>query len=406
MIAASQITSDCVAGSDAEIQVFPLSTSSRCNVLAVGGESKSAVCLLRGDRAILSPPIGHLTGPSNYREFVATIDRLQRRFQFTPDVIAHDCHPMYLSTLYALQTGRPTLAVQHHHAHLAAVAAECRVDGPAIGVCCDGLGVAADGSAWGCEIMHFSREKCVRYETLDPFPLFGGDTSAIQTWRPAASLLRQAFGADWRSKFCRVQLTHRNKIRHPTNEELETADRLMERGLALVMTSSLGRVFDGVSFLLGLCGENQREGQAAVALERAAIDGAVPPYSFERVERPDVNLMSIAPMIREIVSDLSGEVHLGLLSARFHETIARMLATAVIANVKRLNLHNVLISGGCFANRRLRTRLTETLAVKGITVVHPRPALFGDAGLALGQAVIAASIHNTAQGLNAVQDFV
>lgn len=403
MEAALQTTTDCVTGSDAQAQVFSLSTSSPCNILAVGGESKSAVCLLRGNQAFLSTPIGNLTDPSNYRKFVATIGRLQRRFRFTPDVIAHDCHPMYLSTAYALETGKPTVAVQHHHAHLAAVAAECKVDGPAIGVSCDGLGVSTDGRAWGCEVMRFDHEKCARCETLDPFPLLGGDRSAIQTWRPAVSLLRQAFGAGWRSQFRRLQDSRRGAHCHPTDEELVAADRLMDRELFTVLASSLGRVFDGVGFLLGLCAENQFEGQAAIALERAACDGDVPPYPFERMDRPDVNVMSIAPMIREIVRDVSRKVLPGIISARFHETIARMLAAAVLANAKRGSLHTVLISGGCFANRRLRTRLTEELAGKGLTVVQPRPPLFGDAGLALGQAVIAASIHGTAPGLRAVQ---
>lgn len=392
MVGALRAPTEWKAGFASGIQIVSLPMPSPCNILAVGGESKSAVCLLRGDHAILSAPTGSLTDPQSYREFVATIDRFKRRFQFVPDVIAHDGHPMYLSTAYALGTGTPTLAIQHHHAHLAAVAAECQFEAPAIGVCCDGLGFGADGTAWGCEVMRFDLEKYVRCETLDPFPLVGGDASAVQTWRPAASLLKQAFGANWRSQFRRVQGLHSRKPRHPTTEELLTAERLMDRGLALVMTSSLGRLFDGVSFLLGLCEENQTAGQAAIALEHAAIDENVLPYPFVRIDRPDVNLMSVAPMIRTIVHDLSRDVRHGLIASRFHETIARMLATSVVANANRLGLHRVVISGGCFVNRRLRMRLTQELECQGLAVVHPRQIPIGDAGLALGQAVIAASI--------------
>lgn len=374
-------------------RTFELATHTTARVLAVGADLKSAICLYRGSEATLSRPIGDLSDPRNYRDFLRTITQFEHDLGFTPDLIAHDLHPLHLATRFAMESGLPAMAVQHHHAHIASVMADWRIDRPVIGVCCDGIGYGTDGSAWGCEVLCCENSGFSRLGTLAPFPLVGGDTAAIQTWRPAAALLRQAFNREWRGYMSDLRAP---ELKHPcilSDADLEAAERLMDRGIATPMTSSLGRVFDGVSFLLGLCTRNDHEGQAAIALEKAAGVGDVDPYPYETEAQRDCVRMSAAPMIRALVRDrLAGEP-VGHIAARFHETIARMLAVSALLAVDRLGLYTVVLAGGCFANQRLIARLEERLESRHVRVLSPRRVPCGDAGLALGQAVVAGAIH-------------
>jgi hydrogenase maturation protein HypF len=374
-----------------------LVTHTTAHVLAVGAEQKSAPCFYTAYDAVLSEPLGGLADPGTYRAFIETIEHLSKELGFTPDLVAHDLHPLYQSTRFAEQAGLPTVAVQHHHAHVVSVMAEWRIDKPVIGICCDGVGYGADGNAWGCEVMRCDADGYQRLGFLDYFPLIGGDAAAIQTWRSAAALLRQAFGSAWRDQFDKLHGTHGCEG-IPSASDLENADRLMERGVATVLTSSLGRVFDGVSFMLGLCRRNDSEGQAAIMLEEAAVGETVEPYPYETVARFDCVRMSVAPMIRAIVKDIEAATPIAIISSRFHETIARMLTATALMAAEKARLFSVVLAGGCFANQRLVRRLTQRLESRHFTVYAPRQISCGDAGLALGQAVIAGHWHQKTVG--------
>ena len=368
---------------------YQLGKRSGCSVLAVGGELKSAICLYSQREAKLSQSQGSLTDPQCYRQFVYTIEHLRQRFDFSPEVVAHDLHPLYLSSRYAVATGLPTVAVQHHHAHLLSVMADWDVSKPVVGICADGVGYGSDGAAWGCEVMRCAGASFDRLGHMEYFPLAGADAVAVETWRSAAALLWQAFGSDW--------------TRHTVDafgcvkpKDVDRLDRMIMGGLNTPMTSSLGRVFDGISFLLGLCERNDREAQAAIALEQAASATAVEPYPYETTAGNGAFRMSLAPAIRAIVKDRHDNQDVGRISARFHETVARMLATTAIMACERCGLHVVALSGGCFANQRLLTRVTERLEQRHLNVLYPRRVPCGDAGLALGQAVAASAIHREA----------
>lgn len=365
---------------------YRLGTPTELNILAVGGELKSSVCLYSGHEARLSKPLGNLTDPQSYRLFVRTIEQMKQQSHFTPDLVAHDLHPLYLSTRRALSIGVPTVAIQHHHAHLLSVMADWDTTEPLVGICCDGVGYGADGAAWGCEIMRCSRASYKRLGHLEYFPLPGADAAAIENWRPAAAMLRQAFGSSW--------IHHLSeKLRWPDSKDLDRLASMMEGRLNTPMTSSLGRVFDGVSFLLGLCDRNDQEAQAAIALEAAASIGTAEAYPYEAVAAQGSIRMSLAPAFRAIVSEQRELKDSGYISARFHETIARMLATSAAQACEMCDLAVVALSGGCFNNRRLLKRLTELLDQRHLTVVLPRRVSYGDDGLALGQAVGAAAAH-------------
>ncbi len=364
-----------------------LPPSRPCRILAVGGELKSTVCLLNGTEAILSEHLGDLTRPETFRHFVRAIDRLKELCGFEPDAVACDLHPRYLATEYARRLGLPLVAVQHHHAHIAGVMAEWGEVGPVVGLSCDGTGYGTDGAIWGCEVLLCERGDFERLGHLEYFPLVGGDRAALETWRPAAALLRAAYGAGWREIAEDLYAQRRPRGADATFEQQ------IARGVNAPPTSSLGRVFDAVSFLLGLCSYNRHEAEAAMALEAAAATEplAVEPFAFDISDTGSGLHLSLLPAIREITAARQRGDNTAAIAARFHETVARLLAAAAGQASQQHGVATVGLSGGCFANRRLLTRLVELLEADGRQVLYHRQVPPGDGGLALGQAFVAAN---------------
>ncbi|MEK6643115.1 MAG: hypothetical protein AABZ08_04345 [Planctomycetota bacterium] len=366
--------------------VFILATCTQTPVLAMGGDLKARACLLDGRTATMSRCLENVNDSTQYRAYCKMIDGLIEALGSNAKLVAHDLHPNYLSTRLAQRMGLPTIGVQHHHAHIVSVMAEQRLTKPVIGICCDGAGFGTDDATWGCEVMYCQAGGFKRMGHLDYFPLLGDDAAAIETWRPALALAQQAIGEDWRhmttSLFSRVSV-----------DELNALSRLAKSTIPLHQTSSLGRVFDGVSYLLGLCDKNTHEAEAAIALERAATCDHVEPYPYETRAGRDGVRMSLSPALRTILSECHDGVPVSLIASRFHETVARMLsATAVIA-AEEAGVRTIVLAGGCFANARLRTRVTSRLQQRHYDVAVPLRLPFGDAALALGQAVVGAAMH-------------
>ena len=391
-------------------------------VLAVGGELKATVCLLTvnegtlhgagnepvGAQAVLSEHLGDLTQPETYRHYIRAIDRLMDLCAFRPDAVACDLHPHYLSTGYARRLGLPLIQVQHHHAHIASVMAEWGEPGPVVGLSCDGTGFGTDGAVWGCEVLRCQRGDFQRLGHLEYFPLVGGDRAALETWRPTAALLRAALPQRWADEAQRVPLLcqqwsgtaqqqwHAGTAAEelpaaPTSEELRVFDQQAARGVNAPPTSSLGRLFDAASFLLGLCAHNRHEAEAAMALEAAAAGepAAVEPFAYEvRAAGAGMHL-GVTTMIRELIETRDRGAPVPHIAARFHETVARMLADAARHACQQVQTDKVALSGGCFANRRLLTRLVALLEADGRTVLYHRHTPCGDGGLSLGQAFVA-----------------
>ncbi len=354
-------------------------------VLAMGAELKSSLCLLSEAGAGMSEPLGGLSDPEEYRRYDRVVKQIMADNACRPEVVAHDLHPQYMSTLRAQQLGLPTIAIQHHHAHIVSVLTDTGADGPVVGICCDGVGYGTDGAAWGCEIMACDAAGFERLSHLQYFPLIGGDAAAIHTWRPAVALLELAFGDSWRKHLPPA-------FSGVPSSDLDVVEAALRRKINTPSTSSLGRVFDAVSFMLGLCAKNEHEAQAAIALESAASSHSVEPYGYETITSDGSRVISIAPMIRALVRDLSAKRSICTMSARFHETVARMLAAGAVIGCEVSGVSTVALSGGCFANRRLQGRLTERLEERGLTVLVPRRVSFGDDGVSLGQAVAAAAM--------------
>ncbi len=375
-------------------------------ILAVGGELKSTVCLFARGEAVLSEHLGDLTRPETFRHFVRAVDRLKELCGFEPELVACDLHPRYLATEYAQRLALPVVHVQHHHAHIASVMAEWGEVGPVVGLSCDGTGYGRDGAVWGCEVLLCERGECRRLGHLEYFPLVGGDLAALETWRPAAALLRAACGDGWRDVLLAGETptppgetpTPPGETPTPPSETPTPADALrvfeqqVVRGVNAPATSSLGRVFDAVGYLLGLCDYNRHEAEAAMAVEGAAdaAPGDVPPFAYQLSPGSDGLRLSVLPTIRDMVAAREAGVDTALIAARFHETVARLLADAAGQACHQYGVTRVCVSGGCFANRRLLERLVGLLEERGLTALYHRQVPAGDGGIALGQAFVAA----------------
>jgi hydrogenase maturation protein HypF len=344
-------------------------------VLACGGELKNTLCLTKNRYAILSQHIGDLENLETLAFFRETRAHLERFFRVSPVAVAHDLHPNYLSTRYALrESGLPPVGVQHHHAHIASCMADNGIGGRVIGVALDGTGYGTDGKIWGgefliCDFAEFERCGHLRY-----VPLAGGDRAVRQPWRSALAWLREA-------------AMPAAVLRDIPAKALAVVDTMMARGIQTVETSSCGRLFDAVSSILGIRHETTYEGQAAIELEmRATSASAVYPFGIE-----DGEPFRIDPrrMIEAIVNDVTRGVAVGEISANFHLTIAHVIVDACQRMRAASGITRVCLSGGTFQNLRLLADAVTLLRQGGFEVfVHHRVPT-NDGGIALGQAVIA-----------------
>jgi hydrogenase maturation protein HypF len=344
------------------------------DVAAAGGELKNTFCLTTGRYAILSQHIGDLENYETLVFFRETLDHMRRFFRVKPQAVAHDLHPGYLSTRAAREMELPLIGVQHHHAHAASCMAEHRLEGRTIGVAFDGTGYGTDGAIWGgevlvCDYTSFERRYHLRY-----VPLAGGDAGAREPWRCALAYLRDAgLGPGDAEALTAVD-----------ERRLRTVETMIERRVQTVDTSSCGRLFDAVSALLGVCLENRYEAEAAMELE-AAAEGEGEPFGFElRGEEIDLR-----QAIAELVSARRKQEATGILSARFHSTIARAIAAACESVRATDGLRQVCLSGGSFQNVRLLEGTIQELERGGFEVYWHSEIPPNDGGIALGQAAVA-----------------
>ncbi|MCP4246012.1 MAG: carbamoyltransferase HypF [bacterium] len=358
-------------------------------ILALGGDLKATFCVLNRDQAVLSEHLGELSSVTAYRHYVDRIDRLSELLMVEPQRIVHDLHPGYQSTALARRLGSQrsieTTAVQHHHAHIASCLADNGWTGPAVGIACDGTGYGSDGAIWGCEVQVCRGAEFERAAHLRYYGLPGGDAAARETWRPAASLLYETYGPDWRQ-------AAPDAFANVDDRALNTAARMIEQGVNCPPTSSLGRLFDAVAFLIGLGSRNGHEAQAAMALESAALSrgGVRPlPCAIDEDNKQELMLLDVRPMIEAIVVARAANRPVAEIAAAFHATIAAMLAEAAVRVARAHGIATVALSGGCFLNRLLLEDVRRCLRDRNLNVLVHRQVPPGDGGLSLGQAVIA-----------------
>ena len=353
-------------------------------VAAVGAELKNTVCLTKDDKAFLSQHIGDLENLSTYDFFQLTLDHLRRILDITPELIANDLHPDYMSTRYASeQTSLPTVAVQHHHAHVVSCMAEHQLDGPVIGLSFDGTGLGTDGNIWGGEVLVAEPGRFKRAAHLSYVPMPGGAAAIKEPWRMAAGYLIQAYG----DEFLDLNIPAFQAI-EPAR--LNVIAEMISKGINSPLTSSLGRLFDGVAAILGIRNRVSFEGQAAMMLEMLAADNATRVYDHQWEAGADVQI-NPAPIIRAVVSDLKAGIPPSQISANFHATLIDLFSRVCDAARREFELNRVVLSGGCFQNATLLQGLLQALGNKSFEVYAHRLVPTNDGGIALGQAVVAAN---------------
>jgi hydrogenase maturation protein HypF len=354
-------------------------------VLACGAALKNTVCLTKEDRAFVSQHIGDLENLATYTAFQDTIAHLQRILDITPQAIACDLHPDYLSTRYA--TGRndlPVIQVQHHHAHIVSAMAENHLDGEVIGLAFDGTGYGPDGTIWGGEVLLAGKSRYERAAYFQPLPMPGGAAAIKAPWRMAISYLYQAFGDRFQDLEIPFMTTFDRK-------QANILVAMMQQTLNAPLTSSAGRLFDGIAALIGLRNNVAFEGQAAMELEMIAASESAGHYDYSW-QASDGLRIATAPIIQGVVNDIQHGQSAARISRRFHTTLIRLF-TDLCSHVRRqTDLNRVVFSGGTFQNAILLEELSQALTKEGFAVYSHRLVPPNDGGISLGQAVAAGAM--------------
>ena len=361
-------------------------------VLGVGAELKNTVCLTRGREAFLSQHIGDLENLETLRSFEHSISHLERILEIEPQLIVHDLHPDYLNTQWALKRhDLPRMAVQHHHAHIAAVMAERAIEGPVVGLALDGTGFGADGTIWGGEILRVDKADFERLGHFRQVPMPGGAKAIKEPWRMALSYLWSLDPHNVESAWADLV---ESRLGPPpasgrSNRDVKIILQMLSRRLNCPLTSSCGRLFDAAAVLCGIRLYVNYEGQAAIELEQAV--GPDDQYYEGMLQTGgDYIVIDQFPIMAALIEDVRRGVALGSMAARFHNGLIRILRRAAVAAAQRTGLNRIALSGGVFQNAYLSERLERDLAGAGLEVYAHVEVPANDACISLGQAWIGA----------------
>jgi hydrogenase maturation protein HypF len=354
-------------------------------VLACGALLKNTFCVGTGDSAYLGPHIGDLENLETYESFEQAIARAERILRVKPEIVAHDLHPDYMSTTYALSRSADVkIAVQHHHAHVASAMAEHGLEGPVIGVAYDGTGYGDDGTAWGGEVLIARYDSFERAATFRPIPLAGADTAIRHPWRIALALIDDAFDGAARLDafplFATLPAGDVNVVR-----------QMIAARFRSPLARGVGRYFDGIGSLVLGRRDARYEGQVALAWDVIADAAEEGRYDFDLDRSQSPWTLDLRPMVRQVVDDATRDTAAAIISARFHNTIAAATVAMVRAAVAAHGALPVVLTGGCFQNQRLAEGVLRELGGEFSVYLHERVPP-GDGGIALGQVVVAGAI--------------
>ena len=345
------------------------------SILAVGAQSKSSFCFAKGNTAYLSESGGDLSDLGNFKKFERDIKGLQKKIKTKPSIIACDLHPEYVSTKYAHDLAKGiehrVKKIQHHEAHVASCMADNNIKGKIIGVAFDGTGFGSDGNIWGGEFFTGSIKGLKRAAHLKYIPMPGGEACIREPWRMTFSYLYSIHGKIVRN---------------------DILDQMIDKNINSPLTSSAGRLFDGVSSLIGVCDFAGYEGEAAIKLEKI-ISGkewrVKGKYKFKYAEEDEMIAIEWKPVIKNIVKDLKKGISKSEVSLKFHNAICNMIKETCILLRKKHKINKVCLSGGVFQNKYLKTNAGSILTKQGFKCYFHDKTPTHDGGIALGQAVLA-----------------
>ena len=351
------------------------------SVLACGAWLKNTVCVTRDNKAYVSPLIGDLDNATARYKLDMTVAQLCQQFGIQPDAVAHDLHPDFYSTQfahgYAAHHHLQAFAVQHHHAHIAAICAEHRITNPVLGLALDGVGLGSDNTPWGGELLLVQAENCQRLGHLTPLAMPGGDRAAHEPWRMAAAVL--------------FQLGRENEIvrRFADQPGAEMVLTMLQHNLNCPATSSMGRLFDSAAGILDVNKVQLYEAKAAIQLQQLAEQyGQIKPlkegYGITNNNVLDFSVLLAALIDRQPVKDNTAQS-----AALFHATLAEGLAEWVGNAANKKGITQIALGGGCFHNDILLRELVTRLHSRAFRVLTAQQMLPNDSAISLGQAWIA-----------------
>ncbi|CAH1088212.1 Carbamoyltransferase HypF [Candidatus Nitrotoga sp. 1052] len=346
-------------------------------ILACGAWLKNTICVTRGNEAYVSQLIGDLDTAEARLMLEQSVTDLCADLDVQPEVVAHDLHPDFFSTQfaqsYAAQRGLPIVAVQHHHAHIAALCAEHGVVQPVLGLALDGVGLGTDGMPWGGELLRVEGADFQRLGHLAPFAMPGGDRAAREPWRMAAAVLFQLGRGDEIAQ------------RFPNQPGTKTVATMLQSGLNCPATSSMGRLFDAAAGLLGVCEIQTFEAQAAMLLQDLAESHGQSALLAEGYRITDNRVLDFSPLLA-VLSDCR-DASYG--AALFHATLAAGLAEWVERAAGEYSIAYIALGGGCFHNDILLRTLSDRLDKYGMQVLTAQQMQPNDSAISLGQAWVA-----------------
>jgi hydrogenase maturation protein HypF len=375
-------------------------------VLGCGAEEKNTFCLTKDNYAFLSQHIGDMENMETLEHFDSTMSLYKRLFHLQPEIVAHDLHPDYLATKYAqelAESGIKLIPVQHHHAHIASCLADNGLEGPVIGVAFDGTGMGVDGNIWGGEFLVADYRNFRRVGHLEYLPLPGGAAAIKKPRRTAIGYILTLLGDDALNAVIASEAKHFQlaSIGQVTEVEIEVIKRQIERKINSPLSSSMGRLFDAISALLGIRSEIDYEGQAAVELEMVAhsyviargldeaISGNKESYPYHIAADNGIRVVRLRDLLSAVVEELHQGISRGKISVKFHNAVAQMINEMCGLIADETGISQVALSGGVFQNRLLLRKAVSLLENSGFQVFTHRQVPCNDGGISLGQAVIA-----------------
>ena len=353
---------------------YPISSERELSpILACGAEQKASFCISRKNHVFPSQHIGDLKNLETLDCYEEQIRHFENIFDIKPEVIVCDMHPDYLSSQYAKERAEkesiPLVRAYHHHAHMASCMADNGYEGKCIGIIWDGTGYGEDGKIWGGEFLVGDFREFSRLGSILPITLAGGDRAMRETGRIASALLdRAGLSCDAKHK------------------------AILSSGINCPTSSGMGRLFDGVSALLGICTESSYEGQGAILLEAAAESGIERTYPYEITEESGIYLFDWRPMIREIAKEKESGVAISEMAAAFMNTLVSFATEMTLKISRKTGIKSAALSGGTFQNMYILERLDKRLSDNGINVLTHRRVSCNDEGISLGQLHIAEAI--------------
>jgi hydrogenase maturation protein HypF len=366
----------------------PIYSDRKCDtdIIALGADLKNTFCLVKNNQLICSEHIGDLQNADVYRHYIRSIDHFCNLYNSKPRIAVCDLHPNYFSSRYAAEIcDAEIIKVQHHWAHAASVLAENKIEGPVIGLICDGTGFGTDGAIWGCECLIASLDSFERFGALKNFKLPGGDSASREALRPLLSVLLDAYGGD--IDLCDFQWLI--DAVEPERQKQSVIFQQLKKDVNCVESSSLGRFFDAAAALIGIGNYNNFDAELPMKLE-AAVDGATEAcYEYELFDEEGIVRIDFGSMVRQMVEDRRNKCSQGQISTKFHNTICSALCDMAISARKGTSISTVALSGGVFCNRYLAERLIKVLNERRFCVLWNRCVPSNDGGVSLGQAAIA-----------------